>query len=80
VARKEDERLHIRISSEEKERLRAIAEEQNKAIAEMVKEHLKSLPDPKNKEDKNIHALDWCSKHLTRTSTPRINPTKGALP
>jgi predicted DNA-binding protein len=49
VARKEDERLHIRISSKEKERLRAIASEHNKAIAEVVKEHLKSLSDPKNK-------------------------------
>jgi predicted DNA-binding protein len=49
MARKEDERLHIRISSEEKERLRAIAEEQEKPIAEVVKELLKSLPDPKTK-------------------------------
>jgi predicted DNA-binding protein len=49
MARKEDERLHIRISSEEKERLRAIAEEQEKPIAELVKETLKNLPDPKSR-------------------------------
>jgi predicted DNA-binding protein len=49
MVKKENDRLEIRISTEEKERLRAIAEEQNKAVAELVKETLKNLPDPKNK-------------------------------
>lgn len=44
---KEDDRLEIRISKEEKERIKAIAEEQKKPVAELIKESLRKLPDPK---------------------------------
>jgi predicted DNA-binding protein len=51
MARKEDNRLEIRISSEEKERLKAIAEEQNKPVAEVVKEAVRKIPNPKNSKE-----------------------------
>jgi predicted DNA-binding protein len=49
MARKEDDRLEIRISKEEKEKLKAIAEEENKAVSELVKEQLKNLTDSRGK-------------------------------
>lgn len=46
---KEDTRLEIRISWEDKEKLEAIAEEEQKSKSEIVREQIKKLPDPREK-------------------------------
>ncbi|MBD0362313.1 MAG: ribbon-helix-helix protein, CopG family [Coleofasciculus sp. C3-bin4] len=48
---KEDSRLEIRISWEDKEKLEAIAEQENKSKSEIVREQIKNLPDPRDKEE-----------------------------
>jgi predicted DNA-binding protein len=45
----EDARLEIRISWEDKDKLEAIAEQENKSKSEIVREQIKKLPDPRDK-------------------------------
>jgi predicted DNA-binding protein len=46
----EDDRLEIRISSDAKEKLQAYAEEKGTTKSEVLREHIDSLPDPRDKE------------------------------
>jgi predicted DNA-binding protein len=46
---KENDRLEIRISTEEKEKLEAYAKETGKDKSKIIREHIESLPDPRNK-------------------------------
>jgi predicted DNA-binding protein len=47
MARKET--IQIRLSEEEKEKLEAIAEQENTTKSDIVRKHIESLPDPKGK-------------------------------
>jgi predicted DNA-binding protein len=47
MARKET--IQIRLSEEEKEKLEAIAQQERTTKSEIIREHIKSLPDPKGK-------------------------------
>jgi predicted DNA-binding protein len=48
---KEDSRLEIRISWEDKDKLEAIAEQENKSKSEIVRSAIKSLPDPRENQE-----------------------------
>jgi predicted DNA-binding protein len=47
MARKET--IQIRLSEEEKEKLEAIAQQERTTKSEILREHIKNLPDPKDK-------------------------------
>jgi predicted DNA-binding protein len=47
MARKET--IQIRLSEEEKEKLEAIAEQEKTTKSDIIREHIKNLPDPKGK-------------------------------
>jgi predicted DNA-binding protein len=47
MARKET--IQIRVTEEEKEKLEAIAEQERTTKSEILREHIKNLPDPKGK-------------------------------